>query len=306
MTGPTLDLLLLLAGVGERLRPLTDVCPKPLLPLAGRCAADLALDALARLPLRRRYANVHHLPAMVEAWAARAGLDGLQHEPVLLDTGGAIGRAIRDGRIEAEHLVVHNGDVVHEIDLAAAWQAHLASGAGATLLVVSNPEVDTLLHRDGRFVGVLGHARSTPTPGALRGTYSGIGFYRTAILAGLRADAPWSAVDLWFDRLASHGDVHVLHLPDAVWTDCGRPRDLAKIAARRLRARGLDRWVDPAARVAADAVIGPGAIVEAGAEVGAGAVLEGTILLPGGRAAPGERLGRVIRNAGGEVPVEPA
>lgn len=303
MTPPACDLLLLCAGRGERLRPLTDACPKPLLSLLGETLADLALRSCAAVALGRRTANAHHLPDQVERWAEARGLDAVQVEPVILDTGGALARAFLDGNLRAPNLLVHNGDILHGLDVAGAWAAHIASGADATLLVVDRSNIDTVCARDGAFAGVLGHPRgpSAPPPGATRGTFTGVAFYRTAVLEGYPA-APWSVKDLWHDLAARGGRVLVRAAPLAtLWEDCGTPADLARTAAGRLREAGIDRWVDPAARVSPGAEIGPGCLVEAGARVAAGASLRETILLPGASVAAGERLERIIRNAGGDA-----
>jgi len=95
----TLDLFLLCAGKGSRLQPLTDSCPKPLLPLLGHSMADRALDACQSLPIASRVVNAHHLAPEIQAFAHERGFQHVQVEPVLLDSGGALAKAHNDHKL---------------------------------------------------------------------------------------------------------------------------------------------------------------------------------------------------------------
>lgn len=302
-----LDLVVLCAGRGERLRPLTDSCPKPLLPVVGTTLADRALRACERLPLARRIANAHHLPDQIQAWAEARGLDHVQVEPELLDTGGALGRLESRGELLSEHVLVHNGDLVHEIDLFEAWKAHLASGAEATLLCVDLPRVNTVVERRGRFGGVLGHPRGPRglESGDRTCTFSGIAFYRRRVFAG-RPDRPWSVKEVWHDLLEKGTQVGVVILgPEAKWSDLGTAAEFFAATARELARRGIESWLDPAAEVSATAETGPGSVVELGSEIGEGAEVRDCVLFPGARVLPGERIARVLRNGSGDLAVDP-
>lgn len=301
---PSLDCLILCAGKGERLRPLTDVCPKPLLPLCGMTIADHALAACEPLEPTRRLANAHHLPEQILAWAEARSLDHVQVEPVLLDTGGVLGRLAHENELLADHLLVHNGDILHDIDLVEPWKVHLGSGAAATLVVVDRPRVDTVVESGGYFGGVVGHPRCpTSLPdNSCRATFTGIAFYRTRFLGG-DPDRPWSVKELWHDLLEKGVPVRVWKAPAASrWDDLGTPDDLGRALRAEIARRGLSRWIDPGADVAPDAAVGPGCSVEFGARVAAGAVLENSAVFPGGEVAEGQILTNVLRNPGGDLP----
>ena len=81
----SLDLFLLCAGKGERLRPLTDAVPKPLTTLLGKTLAERALEACAGLPVTSTLVNAHHLAPSVETFAKAHGIGHVQVEPTLLD-----------------------------------------------------------------------------------------------------------------------------------------------------------------------------------------------------------------------------
>lgn len=294
----TLDCLILCAGRGERLRPLTNVCPKPLIPVRGITMADSALAACEVLSPARRFANAHHLHEQIELWGEARQLDHVQVEPILLDTGGALAMLRPD--LASDHLLVHNGDILHDIDLVPAWKAHLASGAAATLVVVDRPRVNTVRHRDGAFAGVAGHPRcpESALTDSVASTFSGIAFYRTKSL-GSRPVEPWSVKELWHDLLEQGETVLCWQAPaTASWEDLGTATDLAHAILD-----GLPRpWLHPECHVAPDASLGEGVAIEYEASVGAGASLSRTVVFPGADVAPGEILDRVLRNPGGDLP----
>jgi aminoglycoside/choline kinase family phosphotransferase len=243
--------------------------------------------------------NAHHLPEMVRSWAASRGIETVQYEETLLDSGGALGEAFAAGRIVSDHVLVHNGDILHDFDLEEFWRKHLESDADISLLVLDHPRINTVLVREGRFVGVWGH-RLCPeeTDGCARRTFSGVALYRTGILAGTPR-TPWTVKDLWH---RSDLDVRVQEVgAGRSWADCGTPQDLAHEIFAELARQNLSHWSAPGADVDSTASIGRETVVEADAHVGANAHLERALLLPGAKVAPGEILSGVLRNAGGEV-----
>ena len=295
----SLDLFLLCAGRGERLRPLTDTCPKPLLPVLGRTLADRALDACAPLPIANRLVNAHHLPDQVRSWAASRGIDAVQHEATLLDSGGALGEAFAAGRFTSDHILVHNGDILHDFDLEEFWRKHLESDADISLLVLDHPRINTVLVREGRFVGVWGH-RLCPeeTDGCARRTFSGVALYRSRILSGTPR-TPWTVKDLWHRpdlsvRVQESGAGHR-------WADCGTPQDLAREIFAELARQNLSSWKSPQSLVDPAAIVGRETVIEANVQVSPEARLDRALLLPGATVAAGEIVSGVLRNAGGEV-----
>lgn len=292
-----LDCLVLCAGRGERLRPLTNVCPKPLIPIRGVTMADRALSACEQLAPARRFANAHHLHEQIELWGEARNLDHVQVEKVLLDTGGAL--AMLKPELASEHLLVHNGDILHDIDLVGAWKAHLASRAAATFVVVDRPKVNTVRVRDGCFVGVAGHPRcpDDALTDSVGRTFSGIAFYRVADL-GSRPVQPWSVKELWHDLLEAGALVQCWDAPrNSRWDDLGTASDLAQAILDGLESP----WIHPDSHVSPDAVLAPDVAVEYEARVGASARLYRCAILPGAEVAPGEILDGVLRNPGGDL-----
>ena len=234
--------LLLCAGKGERMRPLTLTTPKPLLEAGGRPLAAWHLARLAARGVREVAINTSWLgerfaPALGDGarWGLR--IHYLDEGPEPLETGGALLNA-RGWLGEAPFLAV-NGDIWCDLDLATLPDAPAGL---AHLVLVDNPPQhpggDFHLHADGRV--------SSDDPAGTRLTFSGIGVYRPALLDGWRdviGDAPGAdatpprfklapLLRAAMARAAVHGQHHA-----GDWADIGTPERLAALDAR-LRVAG--------------------------------------------------------------------
>ena len=138
--------MLLAAGLGTRLRPLTESAPKPIVPVANRPLAAFAMEHLARSGVRSIVANTPPRPELVEAALAAACPKGVDlrfsREMTLLGTGGGLRKA-RELFVDSQSSVmVMNGDTLFAPDLGRAHQEHLSRGAVATMILrrTSEPE----------------------------------------------------------------------------------------------------------------------------------------------------------------------
>lgn len=149
--------VVLAAGLGTRLRPLTDRWPKPLIPFVGTTPLELALFRLWRAGIKDVAINSHYLPEQVEA-AAKANIFGQNlrvfHEPEILGTGGVY-NPMRTWQGDS-HLVVLNGDVLSSIDVAAMMAFHQKADAAATMMLLPDviPGESGVSHKDGRVVAI--------------------------------------------------------------------------------------------------------------------------------------------------------
>jgi mannose-1-phosphate guanylyltransferase len=149
---------LLAAGLGTRLRPITDSAPKCLLPIGGRPMLDIWLDALAKAGVNEVLVNAHHLAGQVEAHvAARSGAPAVHVviEPALLGSAGTL-RANRDFVIGEDMFLAINADNLTDFDLSVLIDAHRAAGAVATLSLFKAPDptqVGVVEVNAGRIVG---------------------------------------------------------------------------------------------------------------------------------------------------------
>ena len=134
--------MILAAGLGTRLRPLTNTIPKPLLPVAGTPLIVWNLLLLKRHGVRDVIINLHHLGPMIEQALGNGSRYGLRiqysQEPVILGTGGGIKQA--EPNFSGQPVLVMNGDTLVEIDLEALWTFHQQRNAAATLVLRADPD----------------------------------------------------------------------------------------------------------------------------------------------------------------------
>jgi NDP-sugar pyrophosphorylase family protein/aminoglycoside/choline kinase family phosphotransferase len=262
--------MVLAAGHGTRLWPLTYYLPKPLLPVLGETLLDRAIGRLGQAGCARIAVNTHHLAAHVaHHLAAREDCARFQlsHEKAILGTGGALdgARAFLEG---AEHILLHNGDVLCDVDLAALLAAHRASGAVATLVLTDWPAVNSVrLGPDGIVRDVADRLEVLPSVDDRLLTYTGVAAFSRAVLALVPAGASdlVSALvtALRRDPAAVRAVVH-----RGQWADLGTVSRYLDAHAEALG--GGFVWAAPDATVAAGAdlracVVLPGAAVAADA-----------------------------------------
>jgi N-acetyl-alpha-D-muramate 1-phosphate uridylyltransferase len=213
--------MVLAAGRGERMRPLTDHTPKPLLPVGGRPLIAWHLEALARAGVREVVINLSWLGEQIRAALGTGTAFGLriaysEEGPVPLETGGGIFRALP--LLGPGPFLVVNGDTWTDVDLAG-----LAVGpeADARLVLVPNPPH----HPRGDF-GLEGGRVVEAEAG--RHTYSGIGVYRPELFAGCEPGR-FPLLPLLRRAIAAgrlEGQLHT-----GAWHDVGTPERLAALDA---------------------------------------------------------------------------
>ncbi|RQW19694.1 nucleotidyltransferase family protein [Rhodobacteraceae bacterium CH30] len=220
--------MILAAGRGERMRPLTDTTPKPLLPVAGLPLIGWHLKRLADAGVHEVVINHAWLGAKIEAALGDGAAYGLSIRYSAegeqgLETAGGIATAL-PLLGEAPFMVV-NGDVLTDIDFGQlAAQAALLDGKTrlAHLVLVSNPA-----HNSRGDFGLLadGLLAATPEPGAGL-TFSGIGLYHPALFAATQLGQPAKLAPLLRQAMA-HGQVSG-EFHQGVWLDVGTPERLAE------------------------------------------------------------------------------
>jgi len=214
--------MLLAAGRGERLRPLTDTVPKPLVQVGGRPLIAWHLEALARAGVREVVINLSWLGEQLRAALGDGQRYGLairysEEGPVPLETGGGIFRALP--QLGPGPFLVVNADVWSDVDFATLA---LEPDAHAHLVLIPNPPH----HPRGDF-GLEGDLVVQKDAGRL--TYSGIGLYRGEFFAGCTAGR-FPLLPLLNRAIAAHRVRG--HLHRGSWCDVGSPERLAQLEAR--------------------------------------------------------------------------
>lgn len=219
--------MILAAGRGERMRPLTDACPKPLLPVGGQPLIVWHLRRLASAGITDILINHAWLGAQIEAalgdgarWGVRLRYSA---ESPALETAGGIARALPF--FQGQPFLVVNGDIWCDWDPAGAHAraAHLPDITQAHLWLVDNPvhhpEGDFALREDGTV--------TLPATGLATLTFAGIGLYRPALFAATDPDRPAPLAPLLRQAMAQ-GAVSGEH-HDGRWVDVGTPERLRRL-----------------------------------------------------------------------------
>jgi N-acetyl-alpha-D-muramate 1-phosphate uridylyltransferase len=222
--------IILAAGRGERMRPLSDRMPKPLLRAGGASLIEWQVRRLAAAGIHDIVVNVSHLAEMIVAELGAGERCGARirysHEPVALETAGGIAQALP--LLGSDAFVAVNGDIYCEYDYSALPRALTRlerdhADWAAYLVLVDNPahhvQGDFTLSRDG-FVGVAAQERLT---------FSGIGVYRPSFFGGIAAGGRKPLGPLLYDA-AAQARVHGERFAGR-WIDVGTPERLAQLRA---------------------------------------------------------------------------
>ena len=234
--------MILAAGLGTRLRPLTDRIPKPLIPVAGVPMLERVARRLIAAGADRLVVNTSHLGEQVEAFLRERDGFGVEWhvspepgEP--LETGGALVRGEALFRRDAPFFL-HNSDILTDAPLAAMYRAHELSPALATLAVMERETARHLLFDDR---GLLGRTdakkgidlRVREPVGKIRKlAFGGIHVLSPRIFGLLTERGAFSILDPYL-RLAGEGETILpFRIDDFTWIDIGRPEQLELAHAR--------------------------------------------------------------------------
>jgi NDP-sugar pyrophosphorylase family protein len=241
--------MILAAGLGTRLRPLTDDRPKALVTVAGRTLLQIALDRLRVFGVREVIVNTHHHAAMIVDYLRENNNFGIRieisQEDVLLDTGGGLKNAawffLEESRSAHEPFILHNVDVISSIDLGRMVRYHEEQKALATLAVQDRESSRLLLFDErgqlcGRGAEGAAAANESHTQlvrSALHATalaFSGIHVVSPRLFAKMDEQGAFSIVDAYL-RLSAEGEnVIAFHTDESYWRDLGRPESLIEAA----------------------------------------------------------------------------
>ncbi len=225
--------LLLAAGKGERLRPLTNTVPKPLVPVAGQPLIAYALGWLRHHGVAEVAINLHHLGAQIREAVGDGAAYGVavhySEEPEILGTGGAIRNLA--GWLGDAPFVVVNADIVHDVDLAALARLHHAQRSLATLALRPDPESarygEIAIDAAGRIRSFLGVPAPTAELTALM--FTGVQILDPAIVSRIPWPGPSSSTQHLYLPLVREGAPLFGLRYDGYWSDAGTPASLAAL-----------------------------------------------------------------------------
>jgi len=219
------------AGLGTRLRPLTEDCPKPLLEVAGRPIITYAMDHLLAAGVGRFIVNTHHCAGAYGQVFPDGRWRGIpivfRHEPVLLDTGGGL-KNIEDLLDPGERIFVYNGDVITDLPLERLVDVHEERKAEVTLALRSSGHLlNVNVDEKGGVCdmrGLLGH------PGVKRCQFTGVSIVEKRFLSRMEAGRIESVVPVLVRMIRERrGSVAAVVIDEGEWHDIGSVEEYQKV-----------------------------------------------------------------------------
>lgn len=294
--------LVLAAGEGRRLRPLTAAMPKPMVPVLGRPILAYTLDALVEAGVEACAINLHHCGELIESYCG-AAWRGMRMrysaEPVLLGTLGALA-PVADFLAAADEVLLVNGDSLCHWPLERLAGRRRSAGARVALLLAGGASTSEF----GGGIGVDRDGRVRSLPGLDLGgrvreeVFAGAHVLDPALVEGLAA-RPSDIVRDLYRPLLERGELITSHTTNRRWADLGTPERYRQGVLRALAGRGS--YAAAGARIAAGARV-VGSVIEAGARLETGSEVRCSVVLAGAVIGAGARVEDAVIGPGLVVP----
>ena len=227
--------MVLAAGLGTRLRPLTNYRPKALVEVAGRTMLEITLCRLRAFGIRDVIVNVHHFADMVVDYLRAKNNFGMcievSREDTLLDTGGGLKKAapfFLEGENHGEPFLLHNVDILSSFDFGKLITAHNENGALATL-AVQKRNTSRLLEFD-EHLNLLGRQSSVEQAPALDKAlaFAGIHIISPKLLGMMTEEGAFSIIDTYIRLSKEDEKIRGCRDDSAYWCDLGKPESVAQ------------------------------------------------------------------------------
>lgn len=296
--------ILLAGGKGTRLRPLTLHTPKPIVPIFNRPFLHYQIDLLRQVPeIDEVILSLNYQPRRIEEILGNGAGLGLPLryvvEPVPLGTAGAVKYA---GDRLTESVVVFNGDVLTQVDLAAVLRLHRERRARATIVLtpVENPSAYGLVETEAD--GSIRRFLEKPRPDEITTNHINAGIYvlEPDTFDRIPSDVAWSIERSFFPSLVERGETFVAYIYAGYWIDIGTPEKYVQVHRDIMDGRfATGPFLDlpePRTAVAANVRVEDGAVI-----AGPCFVDEGTLIRSGARVGPYAVVGRQTQIEEGAV-----
>jgi NDP-sugar pyrophosphorylase family protein len=284
------------AGLGIRLRPLTDELPKPLIPIFQKPLITFALDHLMGAGVNQFVINTHRYPELFGDFFRRGDYAGrsitLIHEPKLLETGGGIKNAERD--LGTDPFLTYSGDILSDINLQPLIDEHFRRGNDVTLALRETGLASDVALRDHRVVDIANRY-------GIAGNFdfANIAVWNSAVFQRIPPHKKISFIPTIVNWIGEGGKIGGLVMNDGKWFNIGSRREYLDVHRRILREDWKPHYVktrDWPERIAKSAVVDASvelrgcSVVGEHCRVDAEAILEDTILWPGAQIASQTQL----------------
>jgi NDP-sugar pyrophosphorylase family protein len=311
--------MIMAAGLGSRLGELSDLRPKPMLPVCGAPLVRWAALWLRAQGIREIVVNLHHRGEQIEAElgdgrALELDIAYSREDGELLGTGGGLRHARRlldDG--SGAPIVAMNGKLILDLELAPVLAEHRARGAEATMVLRDDPDAERWgslrVDADGRVTHLLGKPGPRGAAGGAAKMFTGVQVLSPRFLDRIPPAGPQCVVRTAYAQLHAEGGAFFAHVTDAYWWEHSTVERYLQGVANVLDGRArlgyaphMRRGVDPSAAVDPSAEVDPAVWIGPGARVGAGARIGPHVQLGAGVVVePGVRLADVVAWDGAHV-----
>jgi len=229
--------MILAAGMGQRLRPITETIPKALVEVGGRPLIDYAVETLVRSGITDVVVNLHHLGELVRAHLDDGARYGARirysAETTLQGTGGGIRQA--RSLLGDDTFVTVNSDTIIDVDLRRVAAFHRENGAVATLVVRKDPRMESFglirLGADGRVGSFLDTHRESPEE-LEPFMYTGVQILEPRVFDYMPAEGAFSITEVTYPRMLGAGERLYGYRFDGTWLTVGTPDELTEASAR--------------------------------------------------------------------------
>lgn len=304
--------VVLAAGEGRRMRPLTELYPKPALPVLGTPSFEVIVEKLLRTGASTIHCNLFHLPGpLLDLIGDRDWPLTVHREESLLGTGGGIGN-MAGALPSSEVIILHNGDIVSNIELDPVIQSHRSRGSLLTMVLLEKgPPPNVAVVSGGEVTGI----GSKPGSGDRKLGYTGIAILSPEALRFFPRGEQAELVPILMTMIRQRpGSVAGFEAgDDSLWAEIGSPAGYLSLHRRILVGReSFDPMLEPPPLplfVSGGAMVDPGSewqgflSVQSGARVERDCRLEDCVVLEGARVLEGERHTNSILFRNGVVTV---
>ena len=286
----------LAAGLGTRLRPLTEELPKPLIPIFQKPLLTFALDHLIGVGVNRFVINTHRHPQLFQDFFAGRGYAGfpitLVHEPDLLETGGGIKNA--ESHFGREPFLTYSGDILTDVELQPLIDEHFRRKNDVTLAVRHTGLAAAVALRDQRVVDI-----SNRYGVAGNFDFANIAIWNSSIFERIPPRKKISFIPIIGDWIGEGAKIGGVVMNDGKWFNMSSRTEYLEVHRTILRENWKPHFVKPPEwpeRKASSSIVDSSAqlrgctVVGQNCRVGADAVLEDTILWPDAEIASQSRL----------------
>jgi NDP-sugar pyrophosphorylase family protein/aminoglycoside/choline kinase family phosphotransferase len=297
----SLSIFILAAGFGERLHPVTDPFPKPLLPILGKPILQSILEKVSTLPVHKIGINLHHKKELIENWLRQSAFSKkvkIFPEESVFGTGGALKNA--EAFLNTGTFLVHNSDIISDIDLGKLLEFHLSSDNLVTLAVHDYPQFNNLVVDEQQLIRNICKVNCVPLETLKLLAFTGIAVYSSEFLRFLPSGFS-SITDTWLKVIKSGYKVGTFDVTGCIWSDIGTPASYVSTIINELRQNGEYVYIHPSIGICRHIELDGYVVAEEGTSLDKGVSIRNCILLPGSETESGFNYENCILGPGFKI-----